>query len=224
MNLKRLRRLKNGQEKTGPVVYWMSRDQRVHDNWALLYAQKLALEKNTPLLVIFNLVTDFLEATLRQYAFMINGLKELELELRKYSIPFHLLQGKPENKIPVFIKENNCSILVTDFDPLRVKINWKEKVVNKIDIPLYEIDAHNIIPCFYVSDKVEFAAHTIRPKIHKLLPEFLDDFPPLKKMRKSLPAKGNKINWDSVISSLKINKSVKEVEWINPGEKAAFNY
>ena len=26
----------------GPVVYWMSRDQRVHDNWALLYAQEEA--------------------------------------------------------------------------------------------------------------------------------------------------------------------------------------
>ncbi len=26
------------------VAYWMSRDQRVQDNWALLYAQKIALE------------------------------------------------------------------------------------------------------------------------------------------------------------------------------------
>ena len=26
------------------VAYWMSRDQRVQDNWALIYAQKLAKE------------------------------------------------------------------------------------------------------------------------------------------------------------------------------------
>ena len=26
-----------------PVVYWMSRDQRAQDNWALLYAQQQAL-------------------------------------------------------------------------------------------------------------------------------------------------------------------------------------
>jgi|APDOM4702015248_1054824.scaffolds.fasta_scaffold633950_1 deoxyribodipyrimidine photolyase len=26
----------------GTVIYWMSRDQRVDDNWALLYAQSMA--------------------------------------------------------------------------------------------------------------------------------------------------------------------------------------
>ena len=37
----------------GPIVYWMSRDQRVQDNWPLLYAQELANEKKQPLLVVF---------------------------------------------------------------------------------------------------------------------------------------------------------------------------
>src|SRR5690606_7508578 len=30
---------KEGRKATG-VVYWMSRDQRANDNWALLYAQR----------------------------------------------------------------------------------------------------------------------------------------------------------------------------------------
>ena len=38
-------------DNTGPVVYWMSRDQRIHDNWALLFAQKLAIEQKMPLTV-----------------------------------------------------------------------------------------------------------------------------------------------------------------------------
>jgi hypothetical protein len=33
----------------GCVVYWMSRDQRVQDNWALLYAQQEALALGVPL-------------------------------------------------------------------------------------------------------------------------------------------------------------------------------
>ena len=33
----------------GPVVYWMSRDQRCADNWALVYAQLRALERSAPL-------------------------------------------------------------------------------------------------------------------------------------------------------------------------------
>ena len=74
----RIRLLQDGKKTIGPVVYWMSRDQRVHDNWGLIYTQKLAIEKKKPLLVIFNLVPDFLEATIRQYGFMLKGLQEVE--------------------------------------------------------------------------------------------------------------------------------------------------
>lgn len=48
VNDKRARRLQKGTETNGPIIYWMSRDQRAHDNWALLFAQHLALEKNYP--------------------------------------------------------------------------------------------------------------------------------------------------------------------------------
>jgi deoxyribodipyrimidine photo-lyase len=223
INKKRNRLLQNGTETNGPVVYWMSREQRVHDNWALLYAQQLALEKKKPLAVIFNLVPDFLEATIRQYGFMLKGLREVETELSKYNIPFFLLKGKPEIKIPEFLKRINASILVSDFDPLRIKRIWKKEVAKKIEIPFYEVDAHNIVPCLYVSNKTEFAAYTIRPKIHKLLPEFLDEFPLLQKMNKNISISAYKIDWDKVMASLKINLKVEEVNWIKPGESAAGN-
>ncbi|RJQ62063.1 MAG: hypothetical protein C4517_06990 [Stygiobacter sp.] len=48
MNLKRLRILPEGNQKVGPIVYWIQRDQRVHDNWALLYAQDKAIEMKLP--------------------------------------------------------------------------------------------------------------------------------------------------------------------------------
>ena len=76
MNEQRIRLLQAGNETNGPILYWMSRDQRVHDNWALLFAQQLALEKKRSLTVIFNLVPDFLEATIRQYNFMIKDTHE----------------------------------------------------------------------------------------------------------------------------------------------------
>ena len=45
----------------GGVVYWMSRDQRVQDNWALLHARDLALQHGVPLSVVFCLVPHFLQ-------------------------------------------------------------------------------------------------------------------------------------------------------------------
>ncbi len=221
MNTKRLRLLQKGMETKGPVIYWMSRDQRVHDNWALVFAQKFAVEKKISLIVVFNLVPDFLEATIRQYGFMLKGLQEVETELNKYNIPFFLLSGNTETEIPKFLKKNNASILVTDFDPLRIKRIWKRDVAKKIEIPFYEVDAHNIVPCLVVSNKTEFAAYTIRPKIHRLLPEFLDEFPSIKKMEKTKSLTLDKIDWKRVTSSLKINSEVKEVDWIKAGESAA---
>ena len=34
--------------KGKPIIYWMSRDQRVQDNWAMLYAQQCAIEAEAP--------------------------------------------------------------------------------------------------------------------------------------------------------------------------------
>ncbi|RJP68183.1 MAG: deoxyribodipyrimidine photolyase, partial [Ignavibacteriales bacterium] len=113
MNGKRTRLLKSGKQVNGPVVYWMSRDQRVHDNWALLFAQEKALAIQQTLYVVFTLVPGFLEATLRQYDFMLKGLKEVELELRKYNIPFFLLNGSPEKEVIKFLENNKAGILVT---------------------------------------------------------------------------------------------------------------
>ena len=221
INPHRIYLLQDGERKSGPVIYWMSRDQRVHDNWALLFAQNLAKENNSELAVVFNLVPDFLEATIRQYGFMLKGLQQLKKELEKYNIPFFLLKGKPEKTISNFIKENNASVIVSDFDPLRIKRVWKRDLAKKTNIPFYEIDAHNIVPCKYVSQKIEFGAYTIRPKIHKALPEFLDEFPKLLKMKKPDTLRHIKIDWEKVKKNLKVDFSVKEVDWIIPGEKEA---
>ena len=220
VNENRIRLLQAGSETNGPIIYWMSRDQRAHDNWALLFAQQLASEKKLPQAVIFNLVPNFLEATIRQYGFMLKGLAELAQELERYNIPFFLLPGRPEEEISKFIKKNNASILISDFDPLRIKRIWKRNIAKEIKIPFYEVDAHNIVPCLHVSDKLEFAAYTIRPKINKALIKFMEEFPPLKKMKKS-ELSSDKIDWEKINKSLKIDFTVKEVDWLKPGEKAA---
>jgi len=58
---------------------------------------------------------------------------------------------------------------------LRTIQGWKEKVKSQ-NIPFHEVDAHNLIPAWVASDKLEFAAYKIRPKIKKLLPEYLVEY------------------------------------------------
>lgn len=220
MNQQRVRTLKGGAVRRGPVVYWMSRDQRSRDNWALFYAQRTALELKSPLIVVFCLAPQFLGATLRQYAFMLAGLRELQQELKEKNIGLHLVAGEPQEEIPRFLEKSRAGLLVTDFDPLRIKREWKKEVAASCRVPFHEVDAHNIVPCWVASPKQEFGAYTLRPKIHRLLDEFLTDFPTLKRHPYPHRAQARPFDTRKVCRGLAINTSVAEVEWLASGEKA----
>lgn len=205
---------------SGPVVYWINRDRRRDDNWALLYAQEIAIERRVPLLVVFCLVPSFLDASMRQYDFMIRGLEELESDLRDVDIPFHVLLGAPKDVLLPFLETFSPSLLVTDFEPLRIKTQWISDVVAGSSVPVHQVDAHNIVPCWVASPKLEFAAYTIRPKITRLLPTYLEEFPAV--VRHPYPAaQPHPTDWSHVRSTLRVNERIGPISWLTPGPAAA---
>lgn len=68
----------------------------------------------------------------------------------------------------------NCSLVRTDSCVSRC---LDPTVLSPSSRCLMQVDAHNIVPCWVASPKLEYAARTIRGKITKQLPEFLTDFP-----------------------------------------------
>jgi deoxyribodipyrimidine photo-lyase len=221
VNPRRIRVMRESAHGGSTVVYWMSRDQRVADNWALIFAADLARRHDAALAVVFCLVDDFLGATLRAYDFMLRGLEEVEAALARRDIPFLLLRGDPAAAVPACVRDNDAGWLVTDFDPLRIKRKWKREVVRRVDACVYEVDAHNIVPCRAASPKQEFAAYTLRPKIHRALPEYLDLFPRLTGRRRPFRGRVPRIDWDRVVRGLGVDGAVKPVRGIAPGERAA---
>ncbi len=220
MNLQRVYKINTKSEiPDKPVAYWMSRDQRVYHNWALIYAAEKALQNKMPLYVFFALSPTFLGATLRQYDFMIRGLQEVERQLHALRIGFEIVLEGPMEGIPSLVKKYDIGTLVCDFSPLRIGREWREKIGNEIPIALYEVDAHNIVPCRVVTQKKEFAARTIRPKIHNLLDSFLDSFPDMSVYSSNIAPKNT--NWKYVYNNLLCDKNVKPVEWLTPGFEAA---
>jgi deoxyribodipyrimidine photo-lyase len=213
--------LQKGHEKDGPVIYWMSRDQRSEDNWALLYAQELALAMDQYFAVVFCLAGKFAGAGLRQYDFMLKGLAETETDLKKLNIPFFLLMGNPPEKLACFIEKYRVSHVVTDFDPLHSKQEWKRELCRKVKCGVYEVDSHNIVPCRTASLKCEFGAYTIRPKIKKLLPYFLEDFPPLLRQKHTGIFTFQETDWKEALNYPSPDLSVKPVQWLRPGCRAA---
>jgi len=65
----------------------MSHDQRVKDNWALLFAQDNAFTRRMPLVVVLCVVPRFLNATIQQYAFMMKDLEGTFTPRRHELIP-----------------------------------------------------------------------------------------------------------------------------------------
>lgn len=224
VNPQRIRPLNNLPIQKGPVIYWMNRDMRADDNWALLHAQDLALEHKQSLIVVFNLVGDFLGGGLRQFTFKTEGLKELEKNLNKKNIPLIITynEDQPKTLLKIF-NDLKAGVIVTDFYPLKICDKWIKKINKSLKVAFRQVDAHNIVPCWIASPQREFGAYTIRPKIHRLLPEFLEEFPPPKKHPAELQKTINhKNDWPKIIKSLTSDKNapdpqVSPVKWIKPG-------
>jgi deoxyribodipyrimidine photo-lyase len=194
----------------------MDRDMRIMDNDAIHLAAHFAKQHDTTYGAFYNLVADYLGGGLRQLEFKRQGLENTEQQAQEKQIPFFVMTEEVTKELPKFIGEHGVGMLITDFSPLRLNRSWRDEVASKIDIPFLEVDAHNVIPCWITSDKQEYAARTIRPKIHRNLKEFLTPYPNLmtqEKRWRGFP----KTDWE-LIRSLEADSKVKPVDWAKGGE------
>nr|XP_029119713.1 deoxyribodipyrimidine photo-lyase isoform X1 [Elaeis guineensis] len=225
----RVRVLRPGSSPSppGPVVYWMFRDQRSRDNWALLHAAHLAARSAAPVAVAFNLFHPrFLGAHARQLAFMLRSLRLLHLRLHSLGLPFFLLRGDPAHTLPALLRHLAASALVADFSPLHPVRAAVADICDRVgqEVAVHQVDAHNVVPVWAASDKLEYSAKTIRPKIHRLLPEYLVEFPELPPPAVPWTADDPpEIDWGGLIAEVLrySHGEVPEIEWCEPGEDAA---
>ena len=196
----------------------MTRDQRVQDNFSLIYAQQLANEKQKPLFTVFNLVENFPNFNTRNAEFMIENLEMVEQTLSKLNIPMLITKGPIDQTLPKLIQNFNISVLITDFSPLSISKQWLQSLNRLLNIPIIVCDTHNIIPCWIASNKQEYSARTIRPKIHKLLGEFFTPLPTINALKYISAEALDEINWNKILEQLSIDKSVNKVTWLNSGE------
>lgn len=162
----------------GNLVYWMGRDHRLEDNWAFLYACQWAREVNRPLSVICNLPPRRPSFAVQSYAFMVRGILSVMDEAKKRGIPFQVFQTSDSLSLfREWFQRGALAGLVCDFSPLRAHRTERENVAKSLDLPLVEVDAHNVVPCRFISTRQEYSAYTLRRKIEKVLPQFLTPLP-----------------------------------------------
>jgi len=239
-NKKRVRTL-NGNDgfltrEAKSVVYYMHRDQRVQDNWALVYAQTIANKHNLPLSVVAMISAKHPKdtgVTHRNMHFCLNGLKEVQAELKELNIGFSLARGwerdnekqSPGEYLGEFLQDNHQgACVVVDFSALRAHRAIVDDLVETLpsDTTVYQVDAHNIVPIWETSDKQEYAARTIRKKIMDKLNTYLTDFPPVIRHSHGQASKGEDLDPQALMDSMKLDRKVKPSEWAKPGTRAGF--
>jgi deoxyribodipyrimidine photo-lyase len=199
----------------------MSRDQRISDNWALVHAQDLATETQSPLLVAFVLAPVFPGAGWRAYDFMLGGLADVPPACTRRNLGFELLMGDPGRVLPRLLSRIRAGALVTDFDPLRVKREWRKAVAAAVHVPFHEVDAHNIVPCRVASQKAEYGAYTLRPRLRRLIPDFLTPIPAVRRHPVKPASPAPDVDVERALRWLAPDRTACPVSWLLPGEKAA---
>lgn len=157
------------------VIYWMQRAQRALDNPALEAAIAVADGLRLPVAVFFCLLGKHPIANLRHYAFMIDGLADTQQRLARRHIGFVMRCAcgfSPLDELAEFCRQARPAIVVTDENPLRASERWRVLAAQMLSVPLLSVDADVVVPSALIGHE-QYAARTIRPRIHAQLDRFL---------------------------------------------------
>lgn len=201
------------------VLYWMQQAQRAHGNHALELAISLGHERGLPVVVGFGLMDEYPEANERHYAFMLEGLAETAAALERRRIRFVLRRGSPE-RVAVGLARD-AALVVCDMGHLRHQRAWRRSVAAAAGCQVLAVETDLVVPLAVASDKLEVAARTLRPKLHRALDRFLVPLDEQEVARPSidldLPSDGDPRDVGGLLASLRIDRSVGRVSRFRGG-------
>jgi len=163
------------------VLYWMPMFKRATHNHALTFAVQQANERNLPLVVYEGLKFYYPWASDRFHTYILEAVEEKRRAFEKLGIKyvFYLQKDERSPKQTVARIARDAALIVTDDFPCFIIPDHNLAIVAKAQIPVYAVDSNGVIPMSKF-EKEEFAARTIRPKIKRLLPEYLVKFKEVK--------------------------------------------
>ena len=219
----RIKRLDDQDIQDGKyVLYWMQASVRENYNHALEYAIRKSNDLERPLVVFLGVALDYPEANLRHFIFLFEGLKEARKSLEQRGIPLIVKEGLPVEEVPGLAQE--ASVVVTDRGYTRLLKSWRKKVAESIPCPLIQVESDVVVPVEQASNKEEYAARTLRPKLKDILDRYLN---PLRKTELENQYKGkdfvslNLSNPRKLAEKLEIDHTVKPVETFRGGYSQA---
>ncbi|MEP7213007.1 MAG: deoxyribodipyrimidine photo-lyase [Acidobacteriota bacterium] len=160
------------------ILYWMQMFKRVGNNHALTFAIRKANDFKLPLVVYEGLKYYYPWASDRIHTFILEGVEEKREAFERLGIRyvFYLQKDKHSLKRTVAKIAKDAALIVTDDFPCFIIPGHNKTIAAKATVPVFAVDSNGVIPISKF-EKEEYAAYTIRPKIKRLLPEYLKPMP-----------------------------------------------
>jgi deoxyribodipyrimidine photo-lyase len=203
------------------VVYWMQRAQRGLDNHALDKAIAVGNVLGLPVVAYFAGIKNFPNANLRHYAFLNQGLPDVEEDCATRGVGF-VMRRYPNQKLEPFWEEVGAAMVIGDENPMREPERWRVAMAERLKVPFWTVDADVVVPSRLLQ-KAQFSAAVARPRLYRALEEFLVPYKNPKahvvwKQPKGLMA--DDVRADMTEGWEEFDRSVKPVEaWVG-GHKA----
>lgn len=184
----------------------MQRAQRGRDNAALNLAIELGNVLGLPVAAVFGLTADDPAAGRRHYRFLLEGLVDAAEDLEARGVPLLLGLGRPDLVVLKVARSLRPAIVIGDENPVRPAVFWREQVAQGLSVPLRFVDADVVVPTGLFPNE-EYAARTLRPKIHRVWNDYLKPIPnPVSRARFAgpPPVEGVRLAIDSLLETLKV--------------------
>ncbi|MEM6315983.1 MAG: deoxyribodipyrimidine photo-lyase, partial [Planctomycetota bacterium] len=151
------------------------------------------------------------------------GLRDVEANLKQRDIKFVCKHGQPPTVALHYAKD--AALLVGDMGYVRPVRTWYDHVADKAPVKYVQVESEIVVPVETTSDKQEYAARTIRTKIHKKWDDYIVELEQRNVDTSSLryPVTGDidVSDVDGALESLDIDRGVKPVKRFEGGENAA---
>ena len=149
-------------------------NRRVEGNHALAHAIDLANELKLPVLYFEGLSYTYHLANRRFHTFVLEGIPDTTERLEKLGVGyvFYLRAKHSDPEDVLYRLAEDAALVVTDDYPTFLASRYNARVQQKLKVQFLAVDSSCIVPMNQF-EKREYAAYTIRPKIHRLLPGYM---------------------------------------------------
>lgn len=204
------------------VVYWMQRAQRAVDNPALDVAVRIGNELGLPVVAFFLAISNYPHANLRHYAFLNEGLADIEEELAERNVAF-VVRRAPEHSLERFLEEARAAMVVGDENPCREPERWRQVLARRLQMPFWTVDADVVVPS-KLFGKHQYMVHILRRRMAPLLPQYLVAQPVVKARKAWVRPRGFEafnVTEDITKGWRGLDRTVRPVDSFHGGARAA---